>query len=434
MKTENSILSACLRKITCFAVLLCTAAAMSCNEDSDAFLEMDAPETVTLPATGGSTAIAMSTNVGDWTFRFEYGDWLSARVADGGIVITAEANDNLNNRGATLAVTSVAHPEVNKRILIYQHALSLTLNPVQLPMFPAEGKTETVTVNANIPGNDWEVVGDPLNTWITAGKADDGSASITVAENSGMFPRSGVVKITSGKYPGLEKVLPVKQFGTDKTIKEVILYETFDWLSVPGADNIWTTSGEVRIDNWISKYGNAAEGWSYSLITNSKGNKEPMSFSRNGFVKMCITNYSGDIITPKLEAIEGEQTVEVLFKACGYVENSPGTSYAGRKDPIQGGKHVDVPNVMKIALIGPGELSQAEFDIDNYPYSPETSDHEPGYIWQNDLEASQRKFTITGATSETRVQFISGPQLGLSPENITYRKGLDEILIVVREQ
>lgn len=422
-----------LRKAVCLALAACTAGFVSCSDEFDAFLEIDPQETISLPATGGSTTVALETNVDDWTFRFEYGEWLLAKIADGGIVITAEPNDNFNSRGATLSVTSASHPEVNKRLGIRQRALSLTLNPDPLPMFPAEGKTAEVAVDANIGSDDWEITGDAGNGWIKAEKVP-GGISVTVTANPDMLPRAGTLGISSGKYPTLNTVLPVKQFGTDKTIREVILYETFDWLLVPGADNIWTTSGEQRIDNWIARYGESARGWSYSMVTTSKGNKEPLSFSRNGFVKMCITNYSGDIITPKLEAIKGEQTVEVLFKACGYVENGGSASYAGRKDPIQDGKHIDVPNVMKIALIGPGELSQTEFDIDNYPYSSGTSDHEPGYIWQNDLAASQRKFTITGATSETQVQFISGPQLGYSEEKITYRKALDDILIVIREQ
>lgn len=427
MKTSKKIYGMYLALTACAAVLV------SCSEENDAFLNIDPQQTIALPAAGGSTTVALETNVGDWTFRFEYGEWLTAKVVDNTIVIAAAPNDNLNSRGAMLAVTSSSHPEVNKRIGIRQDALSLTLEPGQLAMFPTEGQTATVAVNANISSDDWEIAGDPAADWITAEKTAGGIA-ITVTANPEMLPRSGTVTISSEKFPTLAAALPVKQFGTDKTIREVILYETFDWLLVPGADNIWTTSGEQRVDNWIAKYGDRAQGWGYTMVTTSKGNKEPLSFSRNGFVKMGITNYSGDLITPKLEAIEGERTVEVMFKACGYVENGGSTSYSGRKDPIQNGKHVDVPNVMQIALIGPGTLSHTEFEIDNYPYSSGTSDHAPGYIWQNDTQASQRKFTITGATAETRVQFIAGPQLGASEEKITYRQGLDDILIVIREE
>lgn len=420
-----------LRAAVCLALAACTAGFVSCGEEFDAFLEIDPQQTLSLPATGGSANVALETNVDDWTFRLEYGDWLSATIVDGHIVVAAAPNDNLNSRGAMLSVTSSSHPEVNKRLGIRQHALSLALNPDRLPMFSTEGETTVVAVDANIGSDDWEITSDSGNDWLTAEKVP-GGISITVKPNPGMLPRSGTVGIGSGKYPTLNAVLPVKQFGTDKTIEEIILYETFDWLLVPGADNIWTTSGEQRVDNWIARYGDRARGWAYSMVTTSKGNKEPLSFSRNGFVKMGITNYSGDLITPKLEAIQGTRTVEVMFKACGYVENGGNTSYSGRKDPIQNGRHIDVPNVMRIGLIGPGELSHTEFEIDNYPYSSGTTDHAPDYVWQNDTQASQRKFTITGATSETQVQFIAGPQLGASPEKITYRQGLDDILIVIR--
>lgn len=113
-------------------------------------MDIDPQETIALPASGGSTTVTLETSVSDWTFRFEYGEWLTAKVVDNTIVIAADPNDNLNSRGAMLAVTSSSHPEVNKRIGIRQNALSLTLEPGQLAMFPTEGETATVTVNTNI--------------------------------------------------------------------------------------------------------------------------------------------------------------------------------------------------------------------------------------------------------------------------------------------
>ena len=96
MKTSKKIYGMYLALTACAAVLV------SCSEENDAFLNIDPQQTIALPAAGGSTAVALETNVGDWTFRFEYGEWLTAKVVDNTIVIAAAPNDNLNSRGAML--------------------------------------------------------------------------------------------------------------------------------------------------------------------------------------------------------------------------------------------------------------------------------------------------------------------------------------------
>ena len=63
-------------------------------------------------------------------------------------------------------------------------------------------------------------------------------------------------------------------------------------------------------------------------------------------------------------------------------------------------------NELLISIIGPGEISQSLFIIDNYPNSGNMENGVDYDVW--DPSIAQRSFEIKGATSETKIKFLGG--------------------------
>lgn len=94
-------------------LLLALLVLMACGKD-DPFLTIESDESFTVPNDGGDFDIAVSTNLGYYEFRFEEGDWLTGRITDKGVTLTAEANSGITERKAVFKIVSLDHPEVNR--------------------------------------------------------------------------------------------------------------------------------------------------------------------------------------------------------------------------------------------------------------------------------------------------------------------------------
>ena len=129
-----------------------------------------------------------------------------------------------------------------------------------------------------------------------------------------------------------------------------------------------------------------AKGW--TSTPNPGSSNQPLVYARTGFIKLGKTGYGGDIITPKLSALTAPTNLLVKFKAVPYM------TAAGTKDD----------NILRISVDGPGTVSISEFTIDNWPNY--ASDPTCTTIWEEN--ATERSFTITGATAETQIKFLGG--------------------------
>lgn len=181
-----------------------------------------------------------------------------------------------------------------------------------------------------------------------------------------------------------------------------VLNERFDW-AVSSSTDIYTSTGEVRIDNW------PADG---KIWTSSTPGVNDI-WTRKGYLKFCRGNTGADLISPKLAGIVGTEDVIVTFKACAYL------SATGVKDKY---------SEFNISIIGGGTPDITHFEINNYPDTQE-NEHGVGWLWQNDAQA-EYKFTITGATPETQIRFLAGPKLGVLDGNS--RMGLDDVKVVLK--
>ncbi len=240
---------------------------------------------------------------------------------------------------------------------------------------PGTGGEFTVSVKANV---DWSyIISDDL--WIELVSQSSSQIVFKAAENDGS-ERDAVVTVVSVDYPELSQNIIITQSSA-----EYILEEDFSWLNY-GNTIHYETSGETRFDLWSES--EKSRGW-YSTPVASSDNQQ-LCYARPGFVKLGKTNFGGDLITPALSAIEGIADVEVTFKATAYI------SKGGAKDD----------NELLISIIGPGEISQSLFIIDNYPNSGNMENGVDYDVW--DPSIAQRSFEIKGATSETKIKFLGG--------------------------
>lgn len=189
---------------------------------------------------------------------------------------------------------------------------------------------------------------------------------------------------------------------------EVVLFEDFNWLHY-GSPIFYTTTNETRIDAWSPD--EQARGWSWHQPS---ADGIPSTYARDGFVKLGKTNYGSDILSPKLEAVQGTQNLRVSFKAVPY------QTAAGARDGA----------VLKVGVTGPGTVDVSEFTIDNWP--DYASDPNCTEIWK--APETTRSFTVTGATAETQIWFLGGDYDLRAESGAPINRNrifLDDILITV---
>lgn len=232
----------------------------------------------------------------------------------------------------------------------------------------------TIVVDSNV---DWSYLIDEVD-WIEEQEGPDDEIRLLIRENLNS-KRSATITISSNQYPELTKEVVVNQ-----SSEKALLEENFDWLSY-GSTIPYEWQDTQRYDSWTKD--ERDRGWTSTPVAASKD--QPLLYGQNGFVKLGKTGYGGDIISPKLEGIEGTSTVKVTFKAATYI------SAGGTKDD----------NILRISVLGSGESDITKFEIDNYPNSQ--SEDEEGIennIWDPSRAYS---FLITGATAETQIKFLA---------------------------
>ncbi|MDX9882810.1 MAG: BACON domain-containing protein [Prolixibacteraceae bacterium] len=221
--------------------------------------------------------------------------------------------------------------------------------------------------------------------WLTFKNANSGSLGTDLifdaTANEALNSRVANVAFTCAAFPELNVTLAITQEG--KSEGTIILFEDFSWLAY-GSPIFYTTTGETRMDLWSEA--EKAKGWTSTPNPGSSG--QPLVYARQGFIKLGKTGYGGDLISPKLTGLTEPTNLLVKFKAVPYM------TAAGTKDDTD----------LYVSIVGPGTISQSKFIIDNWPNYG--NDPTCTAIWED--IATERTFTITGATSETQINFLGG--------------------------
>lgn len=178
--------------------------------------------------------------------------------------------------------------------------------------------------------------------------------------------------------------LLLKQQALRQEVGDVVLFEDFSWLSY-GSAVPYTTTGEKRFDTWTQD--EIDRGWTSTVNPVAGSGGTPLLYARDGLIKLGKTQYSGDLISPKLELISGTRNIKVTFKAIPYMTK------AGTKDD----------NILNVNVIGPGTIEGAdEFVLDNWPdYAVDPNGVD---IWKK--PESTFSFIIKDATEETQFRFL----------------------------
>ncbi|SFC48308.1 Putative binding domain-containing protein, N-terminal [Parapedobacter composti] len=391
----------------------------SCKKDDERavpFALKDNPSDLSVSSQGASQTFDVQTT-GTWKIEpLRNERWLKIEPTegqgDGTFTVTVDRNMSLEPRQSVL--TFVVDGKVQNNILkIEQAARSpengngesyVNLDGLASLEVPEDGLHGRYAIRSTgewrveiIEGSDWFSM-EPMQ-----GRYDTG-VNVSVDVNLSPDPRTArlVYYLNGEQVPG---IFEVNQEGV-----EVILYEDFNWLNY-GSAIFYTTTGETRMDSWTA--GEKAMGWSY-YQPDPTG--VPSVYARPGFLKLGRTNYGGEVLSPKLSAVEGTQNLRVSFKAVPY------QTAAGARDVT----------ILKIGIIGPGTLSQDQFDINNWPNY--TTDPNCTEIWK--APETTRTFTITGATAETQIWFLGGAYdlregSGWTGARNVNRIFLDDILVTV---
>jgi hypothetical protein len=304
----------------------------------------------------------------------------------------------------------------------------LTLSPSSVSV-SAGGGLVTINVDANM---EWTYdVDDP--TWQTEESLTETSITLRIRGATGTRQALLTVTPVEPEYAALAMSVLIRQ-------TDAILDEYFEWLHY-GSLVTHNTTGETRYDAWTAE--EKARGWTVTNIASS-GTDQP-TYARQEFVKLGRTSIGGDLISPKFIAINGTRNVEVSFKACAYVSAAANAS---------GGGNVDL-NELNIEVLGSGTITSvvkvggqdstplggregpndgditaagAKFHIGNYP-NTNAMEHGVNYnVWAPEL--AERSFVITGATADTQIRFIAGPNVGtIAGINRIF---LDDIRVVLK--
>src|SRR5690606_23592789 len=202
-----------------------------------------------------------------------------------------------------------------------------------------------ITVEANI-----EYTYTSYVDWLVFDKKETNETSdeltFKASANEGSVARPARITFTCPEFPELNGTLIIAQEGKPSAAQ--ILKEDFSWLT-DGSTIFYVTTGEKRMDSWSEE--ELAKGWTSTTNTVEGGGNQNFVYARPGFVKLGKTNYGGDLISPKLSAVIGTRNLQVKFKAVPY------KTLGGALDA----------NILKIEIIGPGTLSESQFNIDNWP-------------------------------------------------------------------
>jgi len=246
----------------------------------------------------------------------------------------------------------------------------ITINEATGVTIPAAGGNAVLNIKSNVT---WKYTLSDAS-WLTEAAVSTTQLTLKAGNNDGAL-RSTIATLTAVDYPNIKATVTINQ-----APGSVIIQEDFNWLTYGNAV-FYTTTGETRYESWTDAEKN--KGWTTTV---NPAYKNYALYARPGFVKIGLTSYGGDLISPKFVGIVGTKNVQVKFKAVPYM------TATGTKDD----------NILVVSVIGPGTVSTSQFTIDNWPNY--TTDPNCTEIWKN--SATERTFLITGATAETQVKFL----------------------------
>lgn len=403
--------------LICFSVffLFATGCKKDKSEEAGTFEIEGAPAQLLAPLEGVSQTYNVKA-IGLWLIDVVDGqNWLTVSPkegnGDGSFTVTVDKNRTGDKRKAALVFRS--NFQRLPQILKIEQAenenppyFNLVSGEMQLET-DGHGTTKAIEVNSN---TEWSIVIPDEVGWVhaepAAGNAN-GSFNLRVDANPLYTARTANIRFV---VDGLQmpEAFVVSQDG--KVDETVVLNEDFNWLAY-GSSIFYTTTGETRVDAWTQEQKD--KGWTGSVNTIAGSGNTPLLYARQGFVKVGKTSYGGDLISPKLTAIEGTKNVQVSFKAVPY------QTLAGARDG----------NILMVSVIGPGTVSTDRFVIGNWP--DYAADPECTEIWK--AADATRTFTITGATSETQIKFLGGDYDLRTPiDPNKNRIFLDDIVVTIK--
>ena len=248
-----------------------------------------------------------------------------------------------------------------------------------------EGSVLKVAVDANIS---WKASLTPEVSWARITNVTEDSIFVTIDKNEEDERTVNLSLVGEGEHSGVSTTALITQ--KDESL---IFTDNFSWLQ-EGDEKPTYETPEIRIDLWNDA--EKAMGWQ-SLAT--------LAYGGRGYVKLGKTNYNGDILSPALTKLKKPTNVKVTFQSMGYV------SAGGVKDA----------SVVKVGVVGPGEVNGDDvktISINGATYRcvrfvntvfPNSQKNEYGEDYDPWAQPeSYHSFTITGATSETRIIFVGG--------------------------
>lgn len=355
--------------------------------------------------------INISSNV-DYTYTIA-DSWLTVVADSSNKCLILEAPDNLddvNARSTTISFVSNDFQGLNQTLTIKQESFSpaITVSDInslnELDFEPA-GSEITLAVDCNV---DWNYV-LASNDWLTVSKATNSSVTLKASANTTGVQRSLAIKFGFDDYNGGKEVTVIQYAGVD------LVTENFDWVksitsgtNSAGSDaNVFCYNTGPRYDTWkAAGIDTSSLSWTTTLLSDGTTSL----YAQNGYIKLGKTTTGADIIFRKIVAIQGTVKLKVSLKATAYV------TAAGNQNDVR---------LLQIFALNAGIPSVSNFDIVNYPEKGTQTDAAAyNVIWDDNRAFS---FTISQATSQTRLRFLAGTAVGTM--STTNRISLDEIVI-----
>jgi hypothetical protein len=230
----------------------------------------------------------------------------------------------------------------------------------------------------------WKIQTEDIADWVTISPmegAGDSPITLTISKNVDPNRSTSLLFFLNDVQQPLS--LPINQAGiTPQVSGDIVFSEDFNWLNY-GSRIFNATTGETRMGSWTAT--ELAKGWTGTIPPAGIGSTYVSTYARPGFVKLGRTNYGADIISPKLEEVQGTKNLVVTFKAVRYAA----------------GDHY----LLTVGVNGPGTVDVSTFNIMNIA-SPNNTEAGCEAAWL-DPEAVY-SFVINGATAETQVWFMGG--------------------------
>ena len=421
MKTNNYKPVALSNVIYAFCLLFVTLF-LSCdkdNDEKDGYFELtDSASELEASAQGASETYTFRSS-GNWkieALRKEKWVKISPEEGSGDGTFTLTVARNITPEDRSVVLTFMVDGRLQSNVFKIEQKSStsngeekdpyLMLDDLTSLEIPETGATSRHTIRST---GAWKVaLSDQEADWVTMEPMEgtgDTPVVLTVGKNS-----SAARSVNLNFY--LDDVLQANVLPINQAEARAILNEDFSWLTY-GSPIFYTTDDEARIDNWTTE--EKAKGWTSTINMVDKSGETPLVYARSGFVKLGKTSYGGDLISPKLTAVQGVDNLLVKFKAVPY------QTKAGTRDDT----------LLKVEVIGPGEVSVKEFNITNWP--DYDADPTCTAIWE--AAETERSFVITGATAETQIRFL-GNDFDLRSNVVPINKNrifLDDIVVTVQK-